>query len=158
MYAAESSLDYPAVGDWALVQLFNDDSFAIVHEILPRKTLLKRKTSGKKVDFQLIASNIDTALLIQSLDANFNPNRLERYIVMSVDGGIEPAILLSKTDLLSTDELNGKVSVQRWFPCHSEPVKDPMNAHRSDQVRASGGRDGVALFGSPWRPAGGRAA
>ncbi len=109
MFQSESALDYPAVGDWVIIQAFDDESMAIIHQILPRKTLLKRKASGKRVDFQLIAANIDTALIMQALDENFNPNRLERYLVMVREGGIEPVILLSKTDLLSEDELSQKM-------------------------------------------------
>ena len=79
LFGSDSSLDLPAVGDWVYVQLFDDDSLAIIHDIFPRKSLLKRKTPGKKVEYQLIAANIDTAVIIQSLDSNFNLRRLERY-------------------------------------------------------------------------------
>ncbi|HEB29554.1 MAG TPA: ribosome small subunit-dependent GTPase A, partial [Spirochaetes bacterium] len=67
MSNADSTLDYPATGDWVYSQFFDDDSFAVIHEIFPRRSLLKRKTSGKKIEFQLIAANIDTAMIIQSL-------------------------------------------------------------------------------------------
>ncbi|MGE5621323.1 MAG: ribosome small subunit-dependent GTPase A [archaeon] len=105
LFEAESSLDYPAVGDWVYVQLFDDEQFAVIHEVLPRKTLLKRKTPGKKVDYQLIASNIDTALIIQALDSNYNLRRLERYLVMVNESNIQPAVLLSKSDLLPEEEI-----------------------------------------------------
>lgn len=62
----------PAVGDWVYAQLFDYDELAIIHDIIPRKSLLKRKASGKKVEFQLIAANIDTAIIMQSLDENYN--------------------------------------------------------------------------------------
>ena len=54
MFGANSLLDYPAVGDWVYAQFLDNDSFAVIHEIVPRKSLLKRKTSGKKIEFQLI--------------------------------------------------------------------------------------------------------
>ncbi|NQU63110.1 MAG: ribosome small subunit-dependent GTPase A, partial [SAR324 cluster bacterium] len=60
MFTADSPLDLPTVGDWVYVQYLDDDTFAIIHEILPRKSFLKRKTAGKKIEFQLIAANIDT--------------------------------------------------------------------------------------------------
>ena len=72
MYTASSPLDYPTVGDWVCVQYFDDESFSVIHEIVPRKTVLKRKTSGKKIEFQLIAANIDTAFIMQSLDSNYS--------------------------------------------------------------------------------------
>ena len=108
LFNSEDSLDLPAVGDWVYAQLFDDDSLAIIHDILPRKTLLKRKASGKKVEYQLIAANIDTAIIMQSLDSNFNLRRLERYLVMINEGKITPAIFLSKSDLISEDEIEEK--------------------------------------------------
>ena len=63
LFNSEDSLDLPAVGDWVYAQLFDDDELAIIHDILPRKSLLKRKASGKKVEYQLIAANIDIAIM-----------------------------------------------------------------------------------------------
>ncbi len=108
LFNSEDSLDMPAVGDWVYAQLFDDDELAIIHDILPRKTLLKRKASGKKVKFQLIAANIDTAIIMQSLDSNFNLRSLERYLVMINEGKITPAIFLSKSDLISKEEIEAK--------------------------------------------------
>jgi ribosome biogenesis GTPase len=108
LFNSEDSLDLPAVGDWVYAQLFDDDELAIIHDILPRKSLLKRKASGKKVEYQLIAANIDIAIIMQSLDSNFNLRRLERYLVMINEGKITPAIFLSKSDLISTDEIEKK--------------------------------------------------
>ncbi|MCB0731136.1 MAG: ribosome small subunit-dependent GTPase A, partial [Ignavibacteriae bacterium] len=99
MYSSESPEDYPTVGDFVQFQNFENDTLAIIHKILPRKTLLKRKSSGKNVEFQLIAANIDFAIIIQSLDNDFNINRLERYLSMSFEFNIEPIILFSKSDL-----------------------------------------------------------
>jgi len=108
LFNSESSLDLPAVGDWVYAQLFDDDSLAIIHDILPRKSLLKRKTPGKKIEHQLIAANIDTAIIMQSLDSNFNLRRLERYLVMINEGKITPAVFLSKSDLISIEETEKK--------------------------------------------------
>lgn len=51
IFNADSPLDYPTVGDWVYAKYFNKDSFAVISEIFPRKTILKRKTSGKKIEF-----------------------------------------------------------------------------------------------------------
>ncbi len=110
MFSAESVLDYPAVGDWVYVQVYNNETSAIIDEVLPRKSVLKRKTSGKKIDYQLIAGNIDTGLIVQSLDANFNLRRLERYLVMIHDARIQPVVLLSKSDLFSQGETAAKIA------------------------------------------------
>jgi ribosome biogenesis GTPase / thiamine phosphate phosphatase len=110
IYETDSSIDYPTVGDWVRVQYFNEGTFAIIHEVLPRKSLLKRKTSGNKIDHQLIAANIDFAFIVQSADNDFNIARLERYLTMVNEANIEPVILLSKVDLISMEELEQKIS------------------------------------------------
>lgn len=104
-YIARSSLDLPTTGDWIYADFYDDDSHAIIHGVVPRKTLLKRKTAGKLVDFQLIAANIDVAFIIQSVDYNLNLRRLERYLVMVNESDITPVILLSKCDLISQDKV-----------------------------------------------------
>jgi len=82
VFSATSPIDYPAVGDWVFAKFYDENTFSTIHNVLPRKSLLKRKTPGKKIDFQLIAANIDVAFIVQSLDTNFNLRRLERYLVI----------------------------------------------------------------------------
>ena len=106
LYGAESSSDLPTTGDWVYADFYDDDSHAIIYGVFPRKTLLKRKAAGKQIDFQLIAANIDVAFIIQSLNENFNLRRLERYLVMVNESEIEPVILLSKCDLITSEEIN----------------------------------------------------
>ncbi len=108
MFAAESSLDYPTVGDWVFVQNSDENSLAIIHEVFERKSILKRKRAGKTVEFQSIAANIDYALIVQSLDADYNIRRFERYLVMAREGGIQPVLLLSKSDLQTEAEIKEK--------------------------------------------------
>jgi len=117
MYSANSPLDYPTVGDWVYVQYFDDNSFAVVHDLVPRKTVLKRKAPGNKTEIQLIAANIDTAFIMQSLDLNFNLQRLERYLVVISESKIRPVILLSKSDLISKDEIDEKfLEIRKRIP------------------------------------------
>ncbi len=108
-YSAESPADFPTVGDWVVANFYDDRTLSIIHDILPRKSILKRKTPGKKIDFQLIAANIDVAFIVQSLDDNFNLRRLERYLVMVNEGNINPIVLLSKSDLLSSEQIADKL-------------------------------------------------
>jgi len=110
MFSADSALDYPATGDWVIARYYDNDTFAIISEIVSRKSVLKRKTSGKKIEFQLIATNIDIGLIVQSLDSNYNLRRLERYLVMVNESNIQPVVLLSKSDLLPDSEINDKVA------------------------------------------------
>lgn len=106
MFTASSRKDYPAVGDWVLVSI-PDDNNAAVHEILPRKSVLKRK-SVMKQDAQIIASNIDVAFIVQSPDRDYSLNRMERYFSLAESGNIKPAIVLNKTDLISREQLESK--------------------------------------------------
>jgi len=105
LFSADSSQNLPCVGDWVLVQYYNDDTLAIIHDVLPRKSFLRRKAAGKKIEYQMIASNIDVAFIMQSCDCNFNIQRMERYLVMVNEGKIRPIILLSKSDLIPAEKL-----------------------------------------------------
>jgi ribosome biogenesis GTPase len=110
LFYAESSQELPCVGDWVFVQYYNDDTLAIIHEVFPRRTFLRRKSAGKKIDYQMIASNIDIAFIIQSCDFDFNLRRMERYLVITNEGHIEPIILLSKSDLINREDLEKKIT------------------------------------------------
>lgn len=113
LYNIDSDMDMPCVGDWVNVQYFDNGTFAVIYELYPRKSFLHRKAAGKSKDSQAIAANIDTAFIVQSCDANFNIHRLERYIVMALDGRVNPVLLLSKKDLVTPDELSRMIeSVQ----------------------------------------------
>jgi len=105
LYSTESASDLPTTGDWVYADFYDDDTHAIIYGVFPRKTLLKRKAAGKLVDIQSIAANIDVAFIIQSLNDNFNLRRLERYLVMVNESGVEPVILLSKCDLIPKEKV-----------------------------------------------------
>ena len=116
-HRAHSKLDYPTVGDWVLVKNFDDENFGRIQRLLSRQTELKRKTAGRTTRYQLIAANIDTAFIMQTLGPGYNLRRLERYLVMVNESGIEPVVLLSKSDLLSPAEVDQKMAeVQERMP------------------------------------------
>jgi ribosome biogenesis GTPase / thiamine phosphate phosphatase len=114
-YQIENPADLPCVGDWVTAQYYNNDAEAIVHRVFPRKSFLRRKTAGEDIDYQMIAANIDITFIIQSCHFDFNPRRLDRYLVMAADGNVEPIIILSKTDLITPDELDQKIAIIRSF-------------------------------------------
>jgi len=103
-WSNEHASDRPAAGDWVWIQVYDDGDWALIDGVLPRKTVLKRKTAGISVDEQIIAANVDTALIIQACDRDFNPSRLDRYLVAVRDGGVEPRLVLSKADLVGPDD------------------------------------------------------
>ena len=107
MFKAIKRADYPAVGDWVAITKLNEER-AVIRAILPRKTIIQKKYSDKQ-DMQIIATNIDIAFIVESLDRDFNLNRFERYFVLANKGGVKPIIILNKVDLISKSELNQKI-------------------------------------------------
>lgn len=110
-YQTQCSVNLPCVGDWVAAQYHNEGAAAIIHRVFPRKTFLRRKSAGEIVDFQMIAANIDTAFIVQSCHFDFNPRRLDRYLVMARDGHVEPIVILTKTDLITSHEMEQKLAV-----------------------------------------------
>ncbi|MFA8343718.1 MAG: ribosome small subunit-dependent GTPase A [Rhodothermaceae bacterium] len=109
IYSSEGETDLPVAGDFVVADVFDD--LAIIHDVLPRFSFLKRKSAGKKVEFQSIAANIDYGFIVQAIDTDFNIRRLERYLAMIYEADIIPVIILTKTDLISEEEKEEKISL-----------------------------------------------
>jgi ribosome biogenesis GTPase len=109
-YNAMEASDLPAVGDWVLMSVFDND-LAIINKVLPRKTLLERQATGKHGEKQVIAANINVALIVQSVDNNFNVNRLERYLAICHSAGIRPVLIISKTDKVDEASLRHALGI-----------------------------------------------
>ncbi len=92
--------ELPCVGDWVCLGRQPGDDVGVVHALLERRTCLRRKSAGKAMEFQMIAANVDYVVVVQSCHVDFNLKRLERYLVMVMESGAEPYILLTKTDLV----------------------------------------------------------
>ncbi len=107
LHTMDSTADLPKVGDWVVIQFFDGEQRAIIHDFLPRKTKFSRKMAGKEFQEQVLATNIDVIFIVQSLDGNFNPRRLERTLVLVHEGGARPVVLLNKTDVC--DSVKSKV-------------------------------------------------
>lgn len=91
--------DYPAVGDYVVAQWSAEDEGAVILSLFPRKSCFIRKAAGTGRHEQVVAANIDTAFICVSLNGNFNIRRLERYLSVAYDGGAEPVVVLTKSDL-----------------------------------------------------------
>lgn len=87
----------PAVGDWVWMAVQDDGSWLIEAQ-LPRHSLLRRAAAGEAHRAQIIASNIDTALIVCGLDGDFNPRRIERYLAIIADSGATAVVVLTKAD------------------------------------------------------------
>jgi len=112
-FTAQKRSDFPAVGDWVAFSEF-DENRALIHAVFPRKTVIERQAVGKQGEKQIIASNIDFAFIVQSVDYDFNINRMERYLTICNASNVEPVIILNKIDLINESELSELIlSVQK---------------------------------------------
>ena len=115
MMYGKSDFELPCTGDWVIFQPF-DDSKGLIVDMLPRERTLYRKKSGTVAEKQAIASYVDKAFIVQSLDDNFNVRRAERFIVQILDENIKPVLVLNKSDLgfdrQRIDELIKHITVQ----------------------------------------------
>ncbi len=136
VHLAESSTELPCVGDWVCVHYRDAGAQASIHHLLPRRTFLRRKAAGRDVEFQMIAANIDVAFIVQSCHFDFNLRRLERYLVMTRDGLIEPVVLLTKTDLVAPEELEHLIGQIRLMGIDAKIVcVSTVTGAGVDQVR-----------------------
>lgn len=110
LYRHHLSQELPCVGDWVYVEKHPTDDLGLVHMLLERKTALRRKSAGDSIDYQMIAANVDYVIIVQSCHYDFNLNRLERYLVMVRDGGANPYVLLTKTDLIEPEVLASQLA------------------------------------------------
>lgn len=103
LYRHHLAQAFPCVGDWVCVEKHTADALGLIHMLLERKTALRRRSAGDPIDYQMIAANVDYMIIVQSCHYDFNLKRLERYLVMVSNGGAEPYILLTKTDLVEPE-------------------------------------------------------
>ena len=97
-HVARERHDFPAVGDWVVCRFDDLGGRAQVHALLPRRSRFSRKMAGITTDEQVVAANIDTIFIVMGCDADYNLRRLERYLVMSREGGAIPVVVLNKAD------------------------------------------------------------
>lgn len=90
--------DFPKVGDWVKLEKLPNEDKAIIQKVLPRYSVIARKAAGDSTEAQVIAANVDSLFIVFGLDKTFNAPLLERYLSMAYEGGVEPIIILNKTD------------------------------------------------------------
>jgi ribosome biogenesis GTPase len=134
----------PTVGDWVLISAANDN----IVRLLERKSLLKRMSPGQTSEVQLIGANVDTLFLVTSCNADFSPRRLERYLALAYDAGVEPVVVLTKIDL--ADDPDAYADEVRKVK--KDIVVELVNAREGETVESLKGWCGpgqtVALLGS----------
>jgi ribosome biogenesis GTPase len=110
-FAVDEEIDLPVVGDWVMVMSAGE--FAVIHEVLPRTTLLVRHRPGAGSGGQALAANVDRAFIVQGLDRGANLRGLERYLVLARESGAVPAVVLNKADTAQPDEVTAEVEAAR---------------------------------------------
>ncbi|HRG22296.1 MAG TPA: ribosome small subunit-dependent GTPase A [Saprospiraceae bacterium] len=135
-FSSKSRADFPAVGDWVAITI-HDSDFSLIHSILPRSSVISRQAVGKYGEKQIIATNIDYALLVQAADRDFNINRLERYLTICNSSKVSPIIVLTKIDLIDehkTIEILEKINAR----INNVPIFSISNASQEgyDKIKA----------------------
>ena len=121
--------DKPAVGDWVVLA---PGTPPLIESILPRRTLLARAAAGERYETQPIAANVDHVLIVCGLDHDYNPRRIERYLLLVQGSGALPIVVLTKRDMVEdpdhfrreVEALAGPLAV-----VHAVHSKDPETAN-----------------------------
>jgi ribosome biogenesis GTPase len=116
-----NTTDY-AVGDWVLIE---PDTHLVLRR-LDRKSVLQRRTEGGRTR-QLIAANVDTLFIATSCNDDFNPARLERYLLLANEAGTTPVIVLTKIDKIAdpSDFIRTAAALQRDLAVVTLNAKSP---------------------------------
>ncbi len=134
-HRATSPLDLPVVGDWVAVS--GDGNQVLIRRVLPRKSVLTRKTAGRTSEKQVLTANVDVAFIVQALDRDYNLNRLERYMTVVYSGNITPAVVLNKADMLKDEEPQFFFNaVKNRFPETAVFSASALNGKGVDEIRA----------------------
>jgi ribosome biogenesis GTPase / thiamine phosphate phosphatase len=99
---ANSALELPAIGDWVALRPAEGGP-SVIRALLPRRTAYLRKAAGDvehdRIDAQVIAANVDIALIVAAAGRDWNPRRVERYLALSSAAGVEPFLVVTKSDM-----------------------------------------------------------
>jgi ribosome biogenesis GTPase / thiamine phosphate phosphatase len=147
-YEAVDREDLPAVGDWVVIKTSSGEKKGTIQSILPRKSKFSRKAAGLVTEEQIVAANIDTVFIVNSLNDDLNLRRIERYLLLAWESGAKPVIILSKADL--TKELENKIeqvsAVAIGVPVIAVSVVSDMGTQELREFLTPGKT--VALIGS----------
>lgn len=147
-YDAEARGDFPAVGDWVLIELLKGEPNAIIHAVLPRHSAMTRKQAGNIIEEQIIGANIDFVFLATALNHDYNARKLERFLIAAWESGASPVVLLTKADLCDDTEavLQEVQSIALGVPVHCISVQDRLGLEQLDDYLTPGAT--IAVTGS----------
>lgn len=151
-HAAKLRTEFPAVGDWVAIDRAAPGAHAAeagrIRAVLPRKSRFSRRAAGNPTEEQIVAANVDVVFLVSGLDGNFNPRRVERYLVTAWDSGASPVIVLNKADLVDDPVpfVEQIESIAQGVPVMATSIASPDSIERLRE-RIAPGRT-AALLGS----------
>lgn len=119
-FEASEREDYPAVGDWVVLKPRLDEGKGTIYSVLPRKSKFSRKSAGRTSEEQIVAANVDTVFLVNSLNEDLNLRRIERYLLLTWESGAYPVIVLSKADIC--DDVPEKIAAVESIAYGGVPI------------------------------------
>ena len=134
-HGASDRSAFPAVGDWVAMAPILSEGKALIHEVLPRRTKISRKIAGGRTAEQILVTNVDVAFIVMSLNADFNPRRLERYVAAIWESGAQPVVLLSKADLCA-DRRNAANEIADVAPAVNTHILSAVTGEGLDALAA----------------------
>ena len=148
LHEASRKEQLSAVGDWVAARPSAGEATATIEAVLPRRSRFSRKVAGELTEEQIVAANIDTVFIVMGLDGDYNPRRLERYLLLAYESGASPVVMLNKSDLADhlsedMDEIRG---LAVGLPVHAISAKSRSGIEVVDGYLGYG-RTG-ALLGS----------
>jgi ribosome biogenesis GTPase len=144
-HQTQARADFPSVGDWVAVKPRPGDDRASIHAVLPRKSSFSRKVAGLETEEQILSANIDTVFLVNGLDGDFNLRRIERYLTLSWESGVNPVLILNKADVCPDleERLSQVESVAFGLPIHTVSAKQKQGL---EVLREYLGKGQTAVF------------
>jgi ribosome biogenesis GTPase len=147
-HEAVSKDQLSAVGDWVAARPTAGEAAATIEAVLPRRSKFSRKVAGELTEEQIVAANIDTVFLVMGLDGDYNPRRLERYLLLARESGARPIVILNKSDIAThlSEDLDETHRLAVGIPVHVISAKQRTGVEVIDSYLGPG-RTG-ALLGS----------
>ena len=124
-HEAQSRDQLSAVGDWVAARP-GGEATATIEAILPRRSKFSRKVAGELTEEQIVAANVDTVFIVMGLDGDYNPRRLERYLLLAYESGARPVVILNKADVAThlAEDIDEITSLAVGIPVHAISAKE----------------------------------
>lgn len=144
-HEAETDAELPAVGDWVALEIGEGDQEHVIRARLPRQACLSRKAPGRSTEEQVLAANIDVAVVVTDAGSDFNPRRMERYFSVIGRSRAKAVVLVNKADLFSDKKNQAAVASIRALNPEAEVHLTSVTKKPSLKVLKNYLKPGVTL-------------